>query len=253
MKQYVIGAAVGAALMVVVPVLAQPRAAIPPDALHSNVKTDFNSSVESPTVDVTAYIHPQAAVIGNVYLGKRVMVAPQAAIRGDEGQPIYISDDANVQDGVVLHALETEHGGHVVDKNLMDVDGKKFAVWIGKRVTMAHQSQVHGPAVVGDNTFVGMQALIFKARVGKNCVLEPRALLLGVTVPDGRYVPTGMVVTKQADANNLPEITDDYPFKTLNDGVIHVNTHLAEGYNHMGPGHGTTAEPRRRRRRAAQH
>lgn len=245
MRQFTIGLAVG--ILLVAPVLAQPRSALKPNMVHTNVHTDFNPTVEFPTIDASAYVHPQASVIGNVTIGKRVLIAPQAAVRGDEGQPIFIGDESNVQDGVVLHALETESHGKAVEKNLMEVGGKKYAVYIGQRVSLAHQSQVHGPAVVEDDTFVGMQALVFKARVGKNCVLEPRALLMGVTLAAGRYVPAGTVLTKQADADTMPEITDDYPFKTINQGVLHVNTKLANGYN--GSGGGEERPVRRRRHR----
>jgi carbonic anhydrase/acetyltransferase-like protein (isoleucine patch superfamily) len=101
---------------------------------------------------------------------------------------------------------------------------------VGNRVSLAHQVQIHGPAVVMDDTFVGMQALVFRSVVGKGCVLEPGVILMGVSVPDGRYVPAGSVIRTQEQANQLPEITDDYPMKTLNKGVVHVNTALAKGY-----------------------
>lgn len=198
--------------------------------IHENVRTDFVGKEYTPAIDASAYVHPLAAVIGNVIIGKRVMVAPFAAVRGDEGQPIHVGDDSNVQDGVIIHALETEHNGQPVEKNLVEVDGKKYAVYIGSRVSMAHQVQVHGPAYVGDSSFIGMQSLVFRAKVGKGCVLEPRSLVMGVTVPDGRYVPAGSVIRTQADADNLPVIDDNYPFKSLNDGVVHVNVSLAAGY-----------------------
>jgi len=54
--------------------------------------------------------------------------------------------------------------------------------------------------------------------------------LMGVKVADGRYVPAGSVVKTQADADNLPVITDSYPMKDMNAGVIHVNVNLARGY-----------------------
>ena len=202
--------------------------------IHKNVQTDFSSKVSEPNVDPTAYVHPLAAVIGNVEIGKRVMVSPFAAVRGDEGQPLHVGDESNVQDGVIIHALETEEHGKPVEKNLVDVEGKKYAVHVGKRVSMAHQVQIHGPASVGDDSFIGMQTLVFKARVGKNCVVEPKCILLGVTVKDGHYVPAGMVLKSQKDADALPVITDDYAFKSLNKGVVHVNTHLADGYNKAG-------------------
>ncbi len=195
-----------------------------------NVLTDFNAEVSQPRIDPSTYVHPMASVMGNVILGKNIMVSPMASIRGDEGQPLSIGDDSNVQDGVVIHALETEMNGAPVEAHLCAVDGKRYAVYVGKRVSLAHQVQIHGPAVVQDDTFVGMQTLIFKSRVGTGCVVEPRCLLMGVTVPDRRYVPAGSIVKTQDDADRLPEITEDYPMKDMNRGVIHVNTALARGY-----------------------
>jgi len=94
--------------------------------------------------------------------------------------------------------------------------------------------QIHGPAVVGDDTFVGMKSLVFKASVGKGCVVEPGCIVMGVSVPDGRYVPAGTVLNSQEKANGLPAITDDYPLKSLNKGVVHVNTSLAKAYLKQG-------------------
>ncbi|MFB3925770.1 MAG: carbonic anhydrase [Syntrophales bacterium] len=202
--------------------------------IEKNVKTDFCERICEPVIDKTAYIHPQSSVIGNVFIGKNVMIAPFAAIRGDEGQPLHIGDDSNAQDGVVIHALETEHHGKPVEKNLYEIGGGKYAVYIGKRVSMAHQAQIHGPAAVLDDTFVGMKALVFRSVVGRNCVIEPGAILMGVTVADNHYVPAGSVVTTQHAADVLPVITADYPMKDLNKGVIHVNTALAREYLKRG-------------------
>jgi len=128
--------------------------------IEKNVMTDFSGKVSEPVIDPTTYVHPLAAVIGNVILGKSIMVSPMASIRGDEGQPLYVGDKSNVQDGVVIHALETELDGKPVEKNLYAVDGKKYAVYVGSRVSLAHQVQIHGPAVVMDDTFVGMKSLV---------------------------------------------------------------------------------------------
>ncbi len=200
-----------------------------------NVRTSFIDYLAIPDVDASAYVHPLASVIGQVSIGQRVMVSPCASIRGDEGTPIYIGDDSNVQDCCVVHALETREGGRDVEKNTYEINGSKYAVYIGKNTSMAHQSQVHGPAVVGDNVFVGMQALVFKAKVGDNCVIEPGAKVVGVEIPADRYVPMGAVIRNQEDADLLPEITEDYAFKNLNGGVVHVNIQLADGYNGKRP------------------
>ena len=199
--------------------------------IHKNVLADFSGKEFSPVLDPTAFVHPLAAVIGNVMLGKRVMVSPFASVRGDEGQPLFVGDDSNVQDGVIIHALETEHEGHEISKNLVQVGGTKYAVYVGIRVSLAHQVQIHGPAYVGDDTFVGMKSLVFRATVGKGCVVEPMCVVMGVRVPDGRYVPAGTVLKSQQDADALPHISADYPLKDLNKGVVHVNTNLATGYN----------------------
>jgi carbonic anhydrase len=204
------------------------------DIIHKNVKAEFSPEVFDPVIDATAYVHPLAAVIGNTIIGKRVMVSPFAAVRGDEGQPLYIGDESNVQDGVVIHALETFHHGKPKESNLVEVNGKKYAVYVGNRVSLAHQVQIHGPAAVGDDTFVGMKSLVFRAKIGNKCVIEPGCIIMGVTVPSGRYVPAGTTLNDQSKADAMPAITETYPLKDLNAGVVHVNTSLAEGYKKAG-------------------
>ena len=198
--------------------------------IEKNVLTSFCCQVCDPVIDPSTFVHPLAIVIGNVILGKNIMVSPFASIRGDEGQPLHVGDDSNVQDGVIIHALETEMDGRPVEENLYEVEGKKYAVYVGKRVSLAHQSQVHGPAVVLENTFVGMKSLVFKAYVGRNCVIEPSCTVMGVRVADGRYVPAGSVIKTQEQADGLPVITEDYPFRMMNKNVVHVNTALDKGY-----------------------
>jgi carbonic anhydrase/acetyltransferase-like protein (isoleucine patch superfamily) len=198
--------------------------------IHKNPKTEFAEKEYLPHIDDSAFIHPLAAVIGNVIIGKKVMVSPFASVRGDEGQPIFVGDESNIQDGVVIHALETDLE---TGKNLIEVENKKYAVYVGKGVSLAHQSQVHGPAYVGDDTLIGMQSLVLKARVGKNCVVEPKCLLMSVEIKDGRYVPAGSVIKSQEDADQLPEITGEYSLRTLNSEVVKVNIALAEGYKKM--------------------
>ena len=202
-----------------------------------NVLTSFNPDVNNPIIAKSAFVHAIGSVIGDVTLGNRVYVAPTASVRGDEGQGIYIGDESNVQDGVVLHGLETFDDGKPVEKNQVEYNGKKYSVYVGSRVSMAHQSQVHGPALVEDDVFIGMQSLVFKSTVGKGAVIEPGAQVIGVKVPAGRYVPAGMALTKQTDADNLPEITEAYSFREINKAVVHVNTQLADGYNGKKPSH----------------
>ena len=87
-----------------------------------------------------------AVVNGSVTIGEMIFVAQGASIRGDKGQPIFVGDYSNVQDGVVIHGLETFEGDHELLLNKVQLAGKQYWVYIGKRVSLAHQSQVHGPA-----------------------------------------------------------------------------------------------------------
>lgn len=193
-----------------------------------NVQTSFNPDVDTPVVARTSRIHPLASVTGSVTLGELVYVAPAASIRGDEGQNIYVGNESNVQDAVVIHGLETFESGHEIVENEVEVAGRKYSVYVGARVSLAHQSQVHGPARIGDDTFIGMQALIFRAELGDHVVVEPGAKIIGVKIESGRYVPALSLITSQTQADALPRITDRYPYRNLNAAVIRVNTQFAE-------------------------
>ena len=198
--------------------------------IHENPKTEFVEKEYLPNIDDSAFVHTLAAVIGNVIIGKKVMVSPFASVRGDEGQPLFVGDESNIQDGVVIHAFETDTK---TGENLVEVENRKYAVYVGKRVSLSHQVLVHGPVVIDDDTFVGMQSQILKARIGKDCVIEPKCLVMGVEIEKGRYAPAGSIIKTQDDADRLPKITEEYGFKALNSEVVKVNIALAEGYKKM--------------------
>ncbi len=196
-----------------------------------NPVTSRNPEQKVADVSRTAHIDPRAVVIGQVEIKDNVMVCPFASIRGDEGTPIFIGDSSNVQDSVVIHGLETtDHNGLPIPQNQVVTDDGTYSVHIGRNVSLAHQSQVHGPAKIGDHTFIGMQAFVFKATVGKNCVLEPKSGAIGVEIPDGRYIPAGEVITSQDEANDLPLTYEGYAYLHTNRAVVSVNVELAEKY-----------------------
>ena len=78
-----------------------------------------------------------------------------------------------------------------------------------------------------------MQSLVFRAIVSNNCVVRSKALVMGVNVSDGCYVPTGTLINTQEQTDNLPTIASDRSFKTLNNRVVHVNQELAIGYQQI--------------------
>ena len=121
--------------------------------IYTNPVTSFAQISYIPNISQTATISPQACIIGGAIIGDNVNVAPFASIRGDEGMPIYIGKNSNIQEGVVIHGLKDKY----VDQN-----GYKASEYIGDNVSLAHQAQVHGPAKVGNNVFIGMQSFVFK-------------------------------------------------------------------------------------------
>lgn len=209
--------------------------------IHANVPTEFNSNVTLPQIDREAFIHPFGIVIGNCYVGKMVLVAPTAVCRGDEGTPIHIGHFSNMQDGVVLHGLETSQQGKFIDNRRFSIDGDRllgnnseykdgFSIFIGERTSLAHDSMVHGPAWIGNDTFVGMKSLIFNAKVGNNVAIGVSSTITGeVEIPDNKFVPPGTVITTQDQEDELPERFGT-PYENINEAVIHVNEQLAKNY-----------------------
>src|SRR6188768_2296406 len=98
----------------------------------------FNGHI--PVIHESSFVHPQAAVTGNVIIGKNVYVGPGAALRGDWGK-IIISDGCNVQENCTVHMFP---GVTVVLKESAHI---------------GHGAIIHG-ATIGRNCLVGMNAVI---------------------------------------------------------------------------------------------
>ena len=60
-----------------------------------------------PRIHPTAFVHPQATVIGNVEIGAESSVWPSAVLRGDEGY-ITVGARSSIQDCTVVHTTD-EH------------------------------------------------------------------------------------------------------------------------------------------------
>ena len=159
---------------------------------------------------------PFAVVIGNCYIGKLVLVAPTAVCRGDEGTPIHVSDFSNMQDGVILHGLITTDKEKALDGRRFSEAGDRlmgnssqfaegYSVFVGTNTSLAHDSMVHGPAWVGNNTFVGMKSIIFDAKVGNNVAIGISSTISnGVSIPYNKFVPPGSVILDQEEEDGLP-------------------------------------------------
>lgn len=182
--------------------------------------TPWSQSLAEPNIHDSAYVHSFSNIIGDVRIGANVMVAPGTSIRADEGFPFFVGENTNIQDGVVIHGLEK---GRVVG-----TDGKEYSVWIGDNTSITHMALIHGPAFVGDNCFVGFRSTVFNAKLGNGCIVGMHCLVQDVQVPEGRYVPSGSVITTQEQADRLPEVKEEEEeFATH---VIGVNDALRKGY-----------------------
>ena len=187
---------------------------------HAAPPTPWSKNLAEPTIDKTAYIHSFSNLIGDVYIGANVLVAPGTSIRADEGTPFHVGDGTNVQDGVVIHGLEE---GRVVGD-----DGKHYSVWIGKNASITHMALIHGPAFVGDDCFIGFRSTVFNARIGKGCIVMMHALIQDVEIPPGKYVASGSIITNQQQADRLPDVNaTDTSFARH---VVGVNEALRAGY-----------------------
>ena len=105
-----------------------------------------------PIVHESAFVHPQAAVTGNVIIGKDVYVGPGAAIRGDWGA-IVIEDGCNVQENCTIHQFP----------------GVSVLLKTGAHI--GHGAVVHG-ATIGKNVLVGMNSVIMdNVEIGDECII----------------------------------------------------------------------------------
>jgi carbon dioxide concentrating mechanism protein CcmM len=105
-----------------------------------------------------------------------------------------------------------------------------YSVFVGERTSLAHGTLVHGPAYIGNDTFVGMESLVFNAKVGNNVAIGVSSTITGgVEVPDNKFVPVGSIITTQEQADKLPDRVGS-PYEKINEEVIHVNEELDEEY-----------------------
>jgi carbonic anhydrase/acetyltransferase-like protein (isoleucine patch superfamily) len=124
-----------------------------------------------PQVAASAWVHPSAVVMGEVFLGEDVSIWPGSVLRGDQGS-ITIGEGSNIQDLSMVHAT----GGlsHTV---------------IGARVTVGHRVILHGCTVMED-CLIGMGSILLD-----NCVIEPGCIIgAGALIPEGKRIPAGSLV-----------------------------------------------------------
>lgn len=125
-----------------------------------------------PVIHRSAFVHPLAAVTGDVIIGSDVYIGPGAAIRGDWGR-IIIRDGGNVQENCTIHLFpgttitlqESVHVGH---------GAVVHGAHIGKNALIGMNAVIMDNAVIGEESIVG--ALSF---VKASEAFEARSLIVG--------------------------------------------------------------------------
>lgn len=128
----------------------------------------FNGHI--PVIHPSSFVHPLAAVTGNVIIGKDCYIGPGAAIRGDWGE-IILEDGVNVQENCTVHMFP----------------GKSIVLQKGAHV--GHGAIIHG-ANLGENCMVGMNSVIMDgALIGKNSIIGAMAFVKAeMQIPEGSLV-----------------------------------------------------------------
>lgn len=111
-----------------------------------------------PSIDSSAFVHPDAVIIGDVTIGARSSVWPGAVLRGDGGG-IRIGARTSVQDNAVIHTTpfwETVVGDDCVLGHLIHLEGCTIedAVLIGNASMVLHRSVIRTGAIVAANSVV---------------------------------------------------------------------------------------------------
>ncbi len=127
-----------------------------------------------PKIAESAYIDPDAAVIGNVKIGADSSIWPMCTLRADVNI-IRIGTRTNIQDGSILH---------LTGDNRFFPDG--HSLLIGNEVTVGHGAILHG-CQLHDLCLIGMGAIVLDA-----AVVESHAMVAaGALVPPGKRIESG--------------------------------------------------------------
>ena len=170
-----------------------------------------NPQGDHPQIDNTAYIDSTAVIIGRVKIGKNVFVGPGAVIRADESESsITVEDNCNVQDRVIIHALENS------------------SVLIEKNTSLAHGCIIHGPCRIGEECFVGFGSVVFNAEICNGVIVKHLSCVEGVKILAEKIVGSCRVVNSEDDVKEL--VLVDKEMKNFAKKVIQTNLNLVKSY-----------------------
>jgi len=137
-----------------------------------------------PVIHESSFIHPLAAVTGNVIIGKDCYIGPGAALRGDWGQ-IIIEDGCNVQENCTIHMFPG------------------VTVLLKEAAHIGHGAILHG-ATVGKNCLIGMNAVIMdNVELGDECIVGALSF-----IKQGEKIPARSLVAGNP-GKIIKEVSDE--------------------------------------------
>jgi carbonic anhydrase/acetyltransferase-like protein (isoleucine patch superfamily) len=142
-----------------------------------------------PTIDATAYVHPDAVIIGAVSIGPESSVWPHAVLRGDDGE-IRIGARSSIQDCTVLHTTQDD------------------PTIVGDECVIGHIAHLEG-CIVRDRAMVANGAIVLhRSVIGTGAIVAANAVVLyDVDVPPGALA-VGAPATIKLDRARVEEITN---------------------------------------------
>ena len=120
-----------------------------------------------PRIHPTAYVHPDAVVIGQVEIGAESTIWPAAVLRGDDGR-ILIGEATSIQDGTIIHTTAFQ------------------PTTVGNRCVVGHNVHLEG-CIVEDGSLVGSGSVVLHGAIVRTGALVGANAL----VPNGMEIPTG--------------------------------------------------------------
>lgn len=141
-------------------------------------------SGETPVVADSAWLAPNATLVGSVTIAENASVFYGAVLRADVGR-IVLGEGSNVQDNVAIHV---DHGQPAL---------------IGRNVSIGHAAVVHG-CTIGDDCLIGMNSTVLSGAV----IGDMSLVAAGAVVLEGTIVPPRSLVAG-VPAKVRRELTDD--------------------------------------------
>jgi carbonic anhydrase/acetyltransferase-like protein (isoleucine patch superfamily) len=163
-----------------------------------------------PKIHPSAFIAPNAVIIGDVEIGENSSIWFNCVIRGDVNH-IRIGKNTNIQDNTVIHVSR----GHLTTK--LDAHGAPTIV--GSNVTVGHSVILHG-CILEDASFIGMHSTILD-----KAVVESGAMVAAQTLVS----PGKRIIKGEIWAGNPAKF-----FRNLNEGEKDFILRSANNYVELG-------------------